>query len=154
MKVSGTALWAFTNILDTKYEPCWRINVVMDDEEANKLKELKLKVKRNDEGKYEYKFKRKLNKANGEGTNPAPRVVDAAKEPFEGIIGNGSKINVQFGVYKWKNSFGAGIGADLQAVQVVDLVPYSGSGGSGSEKDEFTKVDGEQQKKAEEVDEF
>jgi len=49
------------------------------------------------------------------------------------LIGNGSEVIVQYRTYEWSNRFGSGIGADLVAVQVLELVPYKG----GQVKDEL-----------------
>ena len=146
MKTTGTCMWAYTKQPDTKYEACWRVTILMSDAEAKKLKDIGIAVKRNDDGVFEYKFKRNVARKDGNGDNPPPRVVDAEKEPFDGIIGNGSIVNVQWAPYQWK--FKKGVGADLQAIQVVKLVPYGGGAqGSGDEfevlegQDGFDKVD-------------
>ncbi len=39
-------------------------------------------------------------------------------------IGNGSSGNIQFKERTWSNSFGEGVVLDLEALQVVELVPY------------------------------
>ena len=144
MKTTGTAYWAYTKQPDTKFEACWRITLLLSDSEAKKLKDVGLKVKRNDDDIFEYKFKRNVDKRKGGeviGKNPPPRVVDAGKNIFDGIIGNGSIVNVQFMPYSWDFKGKAGMSADLQAIQIVDLVPYAG--GPGSTTDEFDVVEGE-----------
>ena len=124
MKTFGTASWAFLKTPDSKFEPCWRITVSMSDSEAKKMKDLSLVVKRNDDGAFEYKFKRNVNRKKGGGENPPPQVVDANKNPFEGSIGNGSTVNVQWAPFNWEWKGKKGVSADLQRVQVVSLVPY------------------------------
>lgn len=148
MKTTGIAMWAYTKEADTKFEPQWRITLLLSDAEAKKLKDLGVVVKRNDDGAWEYKFKRKVKNAKGFDNEP-PRVVDAAKNTFNGIIGNGSIVNVQFKPFQWK--FKKGVGTDLVAVQIVDLVPYGGSGESGSASDEFEVLDGTDEFENEEV---
>lgn len=141
MKTTGIAMWAYTRQPDTKFDACWRITIVMSDEEAAKLKEVGLKVKRNDDGAYEYKFKRNCDrKKNGEviGKNDPPRVVDAQKNTFVDMIGNGSRVNVQWSPFSWAFKGKKGISADFVAVQVLDLVPYTGGGTS---TDEFDSVE-------------
>lgn len=141
MLVKGKSFWAFTNTPDVKFEPVYRISVQMDDEEAKKLKAVGLKVRRNDEGVFEYKFKRGVtNKKTGE-PNPKPKVVDANREPLDAIIGNGSDVVVQYKVYEWKNSFGKGTSADFQAVQVLNLIPYGDGTGSAPDGEEFEKLE-------------
>lgn len=141
MKIKGTLSWAYINSPDTKYDAngTWRINVAMSDDEAAKLKAAGLKPKRNDDGVFEYKFKRSVKKKKGEGNNTKPQVVDANLNPVADDIGNGSVGIVMFAPYTWNNTFGKGMGADLQGIQVLKLVPYE----SGT-KDEFTAVEPEE----------
>lgn len=152
MKTTGKALYAFTRKLDTKYDPCWRITVLMSKEEATKLKAVGLKPKRRDEDgesfgvdfeqyPFEFKFKRnEARKGGSGGVNPAPRQVDLAGQPFTEIIGNGSDVNVQFSVYPFNYKGKDGIGADFQAVQVVNNIPYepTGDAPATSGADEFS----------------
>ena len=143
MKTTGIAMWSYTKQPDTKFDACWRITLLLSDDEAKKLKAAGLKVKRNDDDVYEYKFKRNVDKKKNKeiiGKNPPPRVVDAGKNTFDGIIGNGSIVNVQFMPYGWEYLGRKGVSADLQAIQIVDLVPYGGGGYPNS--DEFEVVDG------------
>ena len=127
MKTKGIAEWAFINSLDKKYEQ-WRITVKLTKEEAQKLKNVGIKVKEtvddNDQIIRSYKFTRKLKRAKGGGVNPQPMCVDPAKNKFDGIIGNGSEVIVLHKPYKWDNKFGSGIGTDLVGVQIVNLIPY------------------------------
>lgn len=136
-KCKGKAMWSYLNKVDTKYTPCWRIQLMIDRGEAMKLIELGLKkqVKKIDElmfpdkaalGEYEVKFVRyeqKRGKFKGQD-NTKPTVVNADNEPFEEILGNGSDVIVKFSVYQWKNNFGTGIGADLEGVKVINHIPY------------------------------
>ncbi|KKP86883.1 MAG: hypothetical protein UR87_C0009G0012 [candidate division CPR3 bacterium GW2011_GWE2_35_7] len=145
MKTTGIAMWSYTKQPDTKFDPCWRVTLLLSDAEAKKLKGIGLKVKRNDDDVYEYKFKRNVDKKKGKeviGKNPPPRVVDAGKNTFDGIIGNGSIVNVQFAPYAWEYKGKKGLSADLQAIQIVDLVAYAGGTGGDPNADEFDVVDG------------
>ena len=45
-------------------------------------------------------------------------------------VGNGSKVRVQYNEYSGEGKFGPYTGLDLQAVQVLDLVPYKNDDGS------------------------
>jgi len=120
----GRAFWSFTQKPDVKFEPVYRITIQMEDDEAAKLKAVGLKVRRNDDGIFEYKFKRNVtNKKTGE-PNPAPKQVDANREPMTAIIGNGSDVVVQYATYNWEYKGKKGTNADFQAVQVINLVPY------------------------------
>jgi hypothetical protein len=57
----------------------------------------------------------------------APAIYDSHKNPWpaDTLIGNGSKVKVAFSCYGWEDKFGKkGISLSLEAVQVLDLVPY------------------------------
>ena len=70
------------------------------------------------------KFKRKVKKANGE-KNSQPQLVDADKKPLDKIVGNGSRVKVMYKPYEWNFKGKKGVGLDLQAVQVLDLIEYT-----------------------------
>ena len=153
MKTTGTAMWAFTKTPDSKFEPCWRINLLITDEEAKKLKEIGLKPKRNDDGVFEFKLKRNVERKKGGGQNPPPQVFDAQLNPFDGLIGNGSKVNVKFSVYNWEFKGKKGTSADLQAIQIVELVPYEGSS-RADDNEGFEPVGKEESKKVEDKEDW
>lgn len=139
MKIQGEAMWASVLSPNTTFEPMWQTDLIITDEQAKAVEKLGLKVKKKDVGNV-VTFKRKVNRADG-GENDAPVVVDANKEPFKQLIGNGSKIIVQFHVYEWSNKFGTGKGADLQGVQVIEHVEVEGA--RPPDGAEFEPVDGE-----------
>ena len=47
----------------------------------------------------------------------------------DGLIGNGSTVRVQYSEYDWEYNKKTGKGLDLQAVQIVNLIPYKGGDG-------------------------
>ena len=53
-----------------------------------------------------------------------PRLVDAKKNPIDVLVGNGSQIKVLYKEFEWTFAGKSGKSLDLQAVQVLDLVPY------------------------------
>lgn len=72
-------------------------------------------------------LKRKKFKANGE-ENGKVRVVDSAREPVDGAtVGNGSKGNVIVFQYAYDTAGRKGIANSLTAIQVTDLIEYTGS---------------------------
>ena len=73
--------------------------------------------------------KRKVNGPNGR-VRPAPRLLDSNKSELKVAVGNGSKVRVQYNEYSGEGKFGPYTGLDLQAVQVLDLVPYKNDDGS------------------------
>ena len=60
-------------------------------------------------------------------------MVDSAKNPIDVLVGNGSDVKVMYKEYDWNYAGKSGVGLDLQAVQVISLIPYG---------EEFDKVDG------------
>lgn len=72
-------------------------------------------------------------------SNIPVRCVDATKNPMseEIKIGNGTVGNVLINPYDWKFKGKEGVGAGLQAIQVVDLIEYKGGAA-----DAFDEVDG------------
>ena len=47
------------------------------------------------------------------------------KEPLDKIVGNGSRVKVMYKPYEWNFKGKKGVGLDLQAVQVLDLIEYT-----------------------------
>jgi len=130
MKITGIANWCYINILDTKFDPCWRVELHVTKEESEKLKAIGVKpniLDTDSEYKYSVSFKRKELRKDG-SKNKQPRLVDNNLETITDNVGNGSLINVQFSVYNWEFKGKKGIGLELQAIQVLKLVPYAGSG--------------------------
>jgi hypothetical protein len=134
-RLQGKLTWAFLTRLDTKFTPCWRVNIVLDKEEAKKAKEMGLRVTRTDDlkdpisaalGPYQVKITRyeeKRGKLRGQKNEP-PTLIDVDNEPITEIVGNGSEAIVGFRLYEWNNNFGKGISADLEKVKILTLVPY------------------------------
>ena len=85
-------------------------------------------------------FKFKKNAYTREGKPlPAPRVVDAQKNDISGTtIGNGSTVNVLFRSKEMEQGQWTGKSVFyLDAVQVLELVPYD-----GPKNEDFSEVDG------------
>lgn len=136
MKIQGKAMWASIQAPNTKYDPVWQIDLIIDDKQVAGAKKAGLKVKKTDDGNV-VGFKRKTTRKDGAENQP-PVVVDAGNQPLKRLVGNGSLVNVQFSTYTYNNSFGSGVGADLQGVQVLELVEFSNDGG------EFDNESGEE----------
>jgi hypothetical protein len=80
-------------------------------------------------------IKRKVNGPNGM-VRKAPRLLDADKNDVDVLVGNGSKVRVQYQEYDWTYNNKSGKGLDLQAVQIIDLVPYKAGDGDELLNDE------------------
>ena len=126
--LEGTAYWASITTPNTRFEPVYTVNVVVNDETANNFASRGHKVKQMDEGPALI-IKRKVDGPNGR-IRPAPRLIDSDKSDISVAVGNGSKVRVQYNEYSGEGKFGPYTGLDLQAVQVVDLVPYKNDDGS------------------------
>ena len=126
--LEGTAYWASIRTPNTKFEPMYTVNLIVDEDVADDFASRGHKVKQMDEGPALI-IKRKVNGPNGR-VRPAPRLLDQNKLDINTAVGNGSKIRVQYSEYEGEGKFGPYIGLDLQAVQVLDLVPYKNADGS------------------------
>ena len=130
MKTRGIAMWAWLINPDSKWKDqnMWCVTLEMSKEEAKKLTDLGIKVRKeidDDENvKYVYKFRRYVDRRDGSGKkNKRPYLVDPAAKKWEGIVGNGSDVIVLHKPYQYKFG-GGGWATDLVGVQVVKLVPY------------------------------
>ena len=70
----------------------------------------------------------KINKKTGELWDRRPAQFDSRGKPFTKPknISGGSKLKVSFEVYLWANADGSGMSLQPLAVQVIDLVEYTG----------------------------
>ena len=135
--LNGKSHWASISSPNRTFEPVFTIDLSLEGAELEKAKKLGLKVKnKNDDRGSFVTIKRKLNRKDGGENNP-PALKDGNKRDISGtLIGNGSEVNVLFKTYEWEYAGNTGIGTDLQAVQVVNLVPY------GGDDDDFDVVPG------------
>ena len=139
--ISGTAYWASIVAPNTTFDSdgVWSIDVCnLDKKNLDIVKKdgLTVKNKGDDRGDF-VTIKRKVrNRKSGE-LNRAPTLVDAQKRAMMNTaVGNGSVVNVKYNPYEWEFAGRKGIGANLNAIQVVDLVPYS----SDSDGEDFEVV--------------
>ena len=100
----------------------YKIDLAVDSQTAEELKGKGVSVKQDDRGSI-IKVKTKVARADGT-KNPMPRLVDSAKHPIDVLVGNGSKVKVLYKSFDWTFAGKSGTSLDLQAVQVLDLVPY------------------------------
>ena len=127
--ISGTSYWASVITPNTKFDAdgVWTIDVGnLDDLNKKKAQKDGLSIKNKGDEKEDFvTFKRKVRNAKG-SLNRQPNVVDANKRLItDTMIGNGSKVNVLYEPFEWNFGGKTGVSADLRAVQVTDLVPYS-----------------------------
>jgi uncharacterized membrane protein YheB (UPF0754 family) len=135
--LEGTAYWASVLAPNTKFEPTYTVNLVVDREiiEEYKSKGFTRQVREMKDVGTALVIKRKVNwkdKKTGQiHTRPAPKLFDKAKQPLDCQVGNGSRVKVQ--LREWESVDGEWTGLDFQAMQVLDLVEYSGSSPDGAE---------------------
>lgn len=134
MIVEGNAYWASLVAPNTTYEPMYTINVVVDEATAKDFAERGHSIREMEEGPAVV-IKRKVNGPNGM-VRKAPRLLDADKNDVDVLVGNGSKVRVQYQEYDWTYNNKSGKGLDLQAVQIIELVPYKAGDGDELLNDE------------------
>ncbi len=136
----GIAYWASVTTPNTKFEPVYTVDLVVSDDVANDFEARGYKVKEISNGDEvigrAITFKRKVNGPNGM-VRQAPKLLDANKNPIDELVGNGSKVKVQYSEWETSNKYGNFKGLDFQAMQVIDLVQYKSSDGS-----EFDAIEG------------
>jgi len=149
-----TVSWANVQAPNVQFEPCWEILAHLSQEQANELMaEAKkvspkgIKIKKDDNGNLSYRFRRRVERADGNGENAKPAVLDALKQPISDLIGNGSVCNIQYLFSGYDNKFGKGVTCDLKGVQVLELVAYGVQDG-----DEFDSEESSSSTPAKEVD--
>ena len=133
--LEGSVKWASITTPNTKFEPVYTIDLIVDEETANDFASRGHKVKQHDEGPA-LVIKRKVNGPNGM-IRPAPRLLDNDKQEVNLAVGNGSKVRVQYNEWETTNQFGNFKGLDLMGVRILNLVPY---GGSKTDEDELGEL--------------
>ena len=126
--LEGMCEWAAVKVPNTTFTPEYQITLVLDDKTADDFITRGFRVK-DVEGVKKIMFKRKVERKDGT-PNAVPKLLNASKEPLDISVGNGSKVRVQYREWETTNQFGDFKGLDLQAVQVLDLIEYTGSDGS------------------------
>ena len=136
----GTAYWANVTTPNTKFEPVYTVDLVVDEEVANDYESRGFKVKtltvQDEVVGRSINIKRKVNGPNGM-VRKSPKLLDRNKEVIDEIVGNGSRVKVQFNEWEVENKYGNFKGLDFQAMQVLDLVSYKSADG-----EEFESLEG------------
>lgn len=125
--VAGTAYWASVTQPNTTYEPVYSVNLVVDKTTADEFRSRGFSIKEMDEGPA-LVIKRKVDGPNGM-VRSAPKLFDATKREINCLIGNGSKVKVQY--KEWESNYKGTNhkGLDFMAMQIIDLVTYSNQPG-------------------------
>lgn len=125
----------FSTLINSEFEK----SVAKAKEEnptSKKIREADSPITENEDGSITLKFKlkAKVTPKNGEPFEQRPALFDAKGKPLDNSvkIGGGTKMKVSFEIVPFYTALvGAGLSLRLKAVQVIDLVEYSG-GGDGS----------------------
>ena len=111
---------------DESHPDEWSLNMYLTDEDRDAIMAKGVNPKEDKEGTEYWTAKRSSMTRNGDAQTP-PAVVDAAKRPFTDDIGNGSVCNVVVTLIPWTKAKRSGIKLYLNAVQVINHVPYGKS---------------------------
>ena len=125
--LTGECKWAHVQQPNTKFEPVYSIDVIIDDENMQKVLEKHgFRVKQYKDGSGTYlTIKRKVANRKGQPV-PPPKVVDEHGAEITDLIGNGSVVTVTFDGIEWSNSsFGSGTSAYLKEVMVHELKEFA-----------------------------
>lgn len=122
--IEGHAYWSFVTTPNTKFTPCYSVNLVVNQDLADDYRQRGFPVKDMDEGPALI-IKRKVNGPNGM-VREAPELVDKFKQPIDVNVGNGSRVKVLCKEWdtKWNGQVYKGL--DFKAMQVIELVEYEG----------------------------
>jgi PKD repeat protein len=134
--LEGTAYWASVKTPNTTYEPTYSVNLVVDEATAEDFKTRGFTVKPTEDGPAII-IKRKVNGPRGM-IRDAPKLYDRSKNEVDCQVGNGSRVKVQFKEWTSERNGQTFNGLDFMAMQIIDLVQYSGQAG-----DEFDSLDDE-----------
>ena len=91
---TGLAWWASVKTPNTKFEPVYQVNLIVDRDTAEKYKAEGCTIRGMEEGPA-LVIKRKVNGPNGMIRN-APKLLDQDGNDIDVLVGNGSKVKVQF----------------------------------------------------------
>lgn len=134
MVLEGIAYWASVTSPNTTFEPTYTVNLVVSSDDADRLRSEGIKVVDKEEGPTVV-IKRKVNGPNGM-IRRAPKLIDRQRNPLVCQVGNGSKVKVQYKPWESTRNGTVYRGLDFQAMQVLELVTYSGDGDEFDIEDE------------------
>ncbi len=136
--LEGTAYWAFVTTPNTKFDPVYSVNLVVDNETASDFEDRGFTVKQMEEGPAII-IKRKVNGPKGM-VRKAPKLIGRNLEPLTVNVGNGSKVKVKY--KEWESTWNGRNfkGLDFIKMQVIDLVEYQ----SDDDEDELTAIEEEE----------
>ena len=123
IEVTGKCIWEHVTQPNTTFEPCWSIDVQVDDDNKELIKESKLKIY--DRYVKVVRFRRRVRDFHGKKKELPFLLDDKGRSWNKGLIGNGSLVTVIGGLHEWTYRNHKGVSADLYSVQVLDHIPYT-----------------------------
>ena len=123
--LSGKAHWASISSPNSTFEPVWQVDLAVEGVELEKAKEMGLTIMNKDDDRGSFvRIKRKVYRKDG-SKNKSPILKDSKNHVLSEVnVGNGSDVRVLFKSFDWEYAGKKGIGADLQAMQVINLIEY------------------------------
>ena len=123
--LSGKAHWASISSPISAFKPVWQVDLAVEGVELEKAKEMGLTIMNKDDDRGEFvRIKRKVYRKDG-SKNKSPILKDSKNHVLSEVnVGNGSDVRVLFKSFDWEYAGKKGIGADLQAMQVINLIEY------------------------------
>jgi hypothetical protein len=115
---------------NTKYRPEWAVVIRVPQAMIQNFYEVGFRLKQDPEGQVTLRAKRYVRLDNGEEMQP-PTVEDCDNSPWteaRGLIGNGSRCNVKVRAKYTTYQGIEGLSCFLEGLQILDHVPYYGSG--------------------------
>ena len=136
--LEGTAYWAFVTTPNTKYDPVYSVNLVVDNETASDFEDRGFTIKQMEEVPAII-IKIKVNGPKGM-VRDAPKLIGRNLEPLTVNVGNGSRVKVKY--KEWESTWNGRNfkGLDFIKMQVIDLVEYQ----SDDDDDELTAIEEEE----------
>ena len=103
--IQGKAYWASITTPNTKFEPVFSINLLVDEDVAKSFASKGYGIKQMQEGPA-LVIKRKVAQKNGK-LNKVPKLLDANNEELDVLVGNGSDVKVQYREWETTNHYGS-----------------------------------------------
>ena len=122
----GLAYWASVTTPNTRYQPKYTVNLIVDDDTADTFKDRGFTVKDMEQGPALI-IRRNVDGPNGM-VRSAPKLFDRMKNTIDVSVGNGSRVKVQYKEWEKNNNGQLFKGLDFQALQVLELVEFQGDG--------------------------
>jgi hypothetical protein len=123
---------------DDSQPDLWSVNMYLTDEDRDLLMARGINPKEDKQGNEYWTAKRNVT-SREKAPVPPPTIVTASKQPWPGDdIGNGSVCNIAVTLFPWSKGKKTGTLLYLNAMQVVNHVPYSAGGAEAFDAVEAT----------------